>query len=351
MAARQLDEQEGVNQLVRGMLEFLHRKAFDQWSEGIPTTDYLGAFSYPDEGAPGKYCISAVSQRGSRRFRRAELVEDSQSGAIESSNTPIGVSWQSELENTECDDRSASWTRLRNADAECGDRLTALRVCVEADEPGALRFLVDELCREEIAQDWQIALVLFAESVQFDDDEQRTRLWRRLLEIATSLRESVDEDMKSVVFSAIRCLASLIPDDDAGRLLPLLEPPKRIETRLVTLQAVVNIFEVAPPENVHRVSGLADRAFELADKFLDRDWLIPGEKAAIGLNATHAIAALGDGRLAGCVERIRSLSAGWFSLQVIQKLKSTLTVWKESGQLMDHPAVALLETQLKILAG
>ena len=174
---------------------------------------------------------------------------------------------------------------------------------------------------------------------------QRTRLWKRLLEISNQLREIADETTKPVVFSAIRCLASLIPENEINQLIPLLEPPNPIETRLVTLQAVANIYEQNPPEDPRAVRPLADRVFELADNVLDRDWLVAGEKAAIGLNAMHALASLADERLTHCVSKVRDINADWFTYQAIKKLESTLGSWEDQQDLQTRQ-VAYLEAQI-----
>ncbi len=239
------------------------------------------------------------------------------------------------------------WGFLLDEAKSTAEREAALRLCVESDEDRAATFLAGELGRDDIPVEWQDTLVLCAETVQFHEDVIRKRLWLRLLEIATHRRmEADDAAAKPIVLSAIRCLTSMIPLEELHRLLPLLEPPSPLETRLVTLQCISNVFEAGPPTASDQFVQLCDRVYELALKFLDRDWLIAGERAAIGLNAFQALACLGDRRLATCVSQLRALRMDWFVRQAIRKLQEIVDAWKE---LDDCEAVSFVREQLSVL--
>ena len=141
-----------------------------------------------------------------------------------------------------------AWKCVQDVANPTTERESALYLCAESDEDRAAAFLADELERDDIPIEWQNTLVLCAETIQFHEDSVRHRLWSRLLEIASRrCREPDDTASKPVVFSAIRCLSSMIPGEELPRLLPFLEPPAPLETRLVTLQCIVNVFEVGPP--------------------------------------------------------------------------------------------------------
>jgi hypothetical protein len=193
--------------------------------------------------------------------------------------------------------------------------------------------------------------VLAAEELQLDDDQLRSRLTNRLYEIASSLRHSTEAGIKPIVQSAIRCYSSMIPVSEADTLLAFLEPPNPVETRLVTLQCVVHLFESMPPEDISTHQRLADRIAELADKFLDRDWLVAGEKAAIGQNATIALAALGDSRLSHCIETIRQLDTTWLTRQLERKLDGLICNWTELPDAMTNAVVEFVKEQLSLLRG
>ena len=247
------------------------------------------------------------------------------------------------------DDFAQSWTVLHDPEAECAEKIDAIQVCLEADEDKTANFIVDELCRDDLPQDWRDALVLFAETAQYREDSQRDRLWRRLLDIALTLREEPDKGQRPVVSSAIRTLASMIPEEDVNGLLPLLEPPNPIETRLVTLQGVAHIFEVRPPADADAVAPLANRVYELATKFLDRDWLIAGKNAAIGLNTVYALAAMGDPRLPTSVSAVLDLNEDWFTYQAILDSESLIKAWCTDNEAKAHSAFDLVRTQLTVL--
>jgi hypothetical protein len=108
---------------------------------------------------------------------------------------------------------------------------------------------------------------------------------------------------------------------------------------LVALHCVVNVLEAHPPTSDSSYAALADRVYELASKFLDRDLLIAGEKAAIGESATHALAALGDQRLSECITKINSLDLPWLVRRVRRKLEATLNSWRETAEGVPAPVV------------
>lgn len=268
---------------------------------------------------------------------------DTKSGVIVPKQVPCND--QSKQAGSCYDD---AWDCIVDDTSPPGERAAALRVVVESDEDRAAAFLADELERRDISSEWQGVLVLCAESAQVHDDALRRRLWARLLEIALSDRQEPDDAAaKPVVFSAIRCATSMIPLSELDRLLPFLDPPAPLETRLVTLQCIVNVFEAGPPAEPGQFAQLGDRISELALKFLDRDRLVAGQLAAISLNAIQALACLGDERLSTCLSRALALGIDWFNSQLMRKLRETADSWaalENCGQrsiLLEH--LAMLE--------
>ncbi len=243
--------------------------------------------------------------------------------------------------------QAVPWEYLLDETKPTNEREAALCFCAERDEDRAAAFLADELARDDIPNEWQDALVLCAETVQLHEDAVRHRLWSRLLKIASHRRRDPDDTAsKPAVFSAIRCLTSMIPVEELSRLLPLLEPPAPLETRLVTLQCIVNVFEAGPPTSPDQLVQLRDRIHELAIKFLDRDWLIAGERAAIALNAIQALASLGDERLTTCVSQVLGLRMDWFTRQLIRKLEEITDAW---AAIKDCQPLRLVREQLVLL--
>jgi hypothetical protein len=221
-----------------------------------------------------------------------------------------------------------SWQIVRDDDTPIEARCRLLQTLISDDEATAAQFIAEELNRADLPHLWRNYLILCAENVQFAGEPLRTMLRARLFELANVLRKSNESEIRSIVFSAIRTYASLLDQSDAASLLTFLEPPALVETRLVALHCIVHLFESSPPQSVRAFPALSNRVFDLAEKFLDRDWLVPGEKAAIGENAAHALAAMGDERLRDCVTRIKALQLPWLSRHVSRKLDSTLRAWK-----------------------
>jgi hypothetical protein len=246
------------------------------------------------------------------------------------------------------EDREAvAWDYLLDETKPPGERETTLCFCAENDEDRTAAFIVDELEKDDLSAEWQDALVLCAESMQFHEDTIRARLWRRLLEIASRRRHDPDEAVsRPIVFSATRCLTSMMPVEELPQLLPLLEPPAPLETRLVTMQCIGNLFESGPPTAPDHLAGLRDRIHQLAIKFLDRDWLIAGERAAIALNAVQTLAWLGDERLADCISQVLALRMDWFARQLSRKLEEVSEAW---GSIEHCSPLGLVRGQLALL--
>lgn len=242
---------------------------------------------------------------------------------------------------------------LRCDDAPIKDRVSALHQSLQCDVEQVSEDIVDQLCGESTEDEWRNELILAAEHLQIADDRSRRRLAARLFHFAEELRTSSDTRIKPIVESAIRSYASLIPIEAADSLHAFLEPPNPVDTRLAALQAIVNVFEARPPCDDAAVRRISDRAFELAQKFLDRDWLVPGEKAAIGQNAVYASAALGDERLKPAVEQAVNLELRWVSRQLERKLSNLAESWsvdsEEAGSLANkrlHAALDVLRESL-----
>lgn len=243
-----------------------------------------------------------------------------------------------------------AWAELLNSESPLELRCHLLQRLISSDEDRAAQFIVDQLCSDDLSHPWRDALILFVENAQVSDVVLRHRLKERLFQLASVLRESRNARMRPIVCSAIRTYVSLISPSDADSLLAFLKPPSLIETRLVTLQSIVHLCESHSTQRAEIPKPLSDRICELAEKFLDRDWLVPGEKAAIGENATHALAAIGDERVGACVERIRLLGMGWLCRHVARKLDTTLQTWRAEGIDTSEPSFCLLQDQLDLLS-
>ncbi|MGH7134661.1 MAG: hypothetical protein ACREHD_02915 [Pirellulales bacterium] len=216
------------------------------------------------------------------------------------------------------------------------------------DQQVAANYVVDQLCQDALSAPWRNSLILIAERLQVTESNVRERLAEKLFDLAQTLRHSTEVGVAPVVDSAIRNFASTMDATKASSLIVLLEPPGPIETRLVTLLCVINLFENHPAES-NQLQALRDRVHELALKFLDRDWLLPGEKAAIGQNAMVALAAMGDARVAACTEVVMGLAMPWLTRQLTSKLDVLFRTWSADRSLAQRPAMSILQEQLQAL--
>jgi len=245
--------------------------------------------------------------------------------------------------------RARLWSVVRDANAPVDDRIEALAALIAEHDGAVAEFIVEQLEQSDAETEWQQALVLAAEQIAVPDSALRRRLTRTLYNLASRLRTSTDQGVEPIVHSAIRCCASLLPGAEVTSLLLFLEPPSPIiETRVVALLAIAHLFEA---ERDHRCvpTELADRVYELACKFLDKDWLVPGTKAAIGQCAVYALAAMGDCRLVDCIQRVNQLGLPWLRRQVAVKLESLVRTWEQEEAEQLAGPLQLVREQLEEL--
>ncbi len=241
------------------------------------------------------------------------------------------------------------WAEARSTGVPIEGRIEALSALAQTEPEDVGRYVVEELSRDRLPDQWRDALITFAEHLLVEDALLRERFRQLLLDYAGRLRLSPRPRTCYVVWSAIRTYTSLISAAEAPSLLPLLGPPDPIETRLITLQGIVHLFEKKPAEDSKSATELADRIYELANKFLDIDWLVPGEKATIGQVATQSLAALGDKRLADCVSKVRSLGKRWVTRMIAQKLEVLLEMWNMHEDAKQSETFSFVRQQLNAL--
>jgi hypothetical protein len=227
--------------------------------------------------------------------------------------------------------------------------LNALQEWRQEHPDQAPAYIARELMRDTLEGDWRNALVVTAEDCPFSEPEQQRKVGERLLRIAAELRETAGEGEEKVVWSALRRGTSLLPLQDAGRLLPFLKSGEKPSTRMVALQSLARRFEADLPVEGGVVgaellrSGVADCAAE----FLAPQKFRSGTEAAIALNAVHALAALGDARLERCISSVQALERSWLTGEVRQRLEGLLGAWKARGETaLRSQAFGLLQSQL-----
>ena len=220
------------------------------------------------------------------------LLEATKRGAVERSLDDLNRSFE-ELSQT-------AWAELLNSESPLELRCRLLQRLILSDEDRAAQFIVDQLCSDALSHPWRDVLVLCAETAQVSDVGLRDRLKGRLLELASVLRKSTDAGMGPIVCSAIRTYVSLISPSNADSLLPFLEPPSLIETRLVTLQSIVHLCEA----HLHR-----RQRFQSLSLTGSTNW-----------------------RISSWIE------TGWFPVRRLRLVRMRLTLWRQSVTSECEPA-------------
>jgi hypothetical protein len=215
-------------------------------------------------------------------------------------------------------------------------------------------YLARELTRDALDDDWRNALVASAEDCPFPEPE-RPKVGDRLLRLAAELREKTraGEEEEKVVSSALRRGMSLLPLREADRLRPFLESGPKVDTRLVALQCLARRFEAAPPgEGDEGGESLRARVADCARQSLAPERFEGGETAAIGLNAVHALAALGDRRLGESLACATRLERPWLTEEIRERLQHLLESWQKHGADAKRAgAFRLVQSQIEALGG
>ena len=301
------------------------------------------AFAYQDEGSPGSYCIQGYDEKGHRMTGSAKYV-DAQSDAPKAAFDILRLASSVTSE----DERDASEAAQDNS-TSITDRVAALQEWIIVDNDAASEFILEQLERQNLQPEWCNALIYSAEDIRLPEASDRQRLCTRLREIALDMLEQLPPAEASVVWSAIRRFASLVPEERAGELVTFLYQKSQIDTRLVALEGVVTVFHSAPPATLMGVERLSDRIFELTNKVIDSDIMTAGEISAIAEKGIHALAAIGDHRLEAALSKLKSLGWQWLRVQVRADLCELKTSWEErEQQLASHPAFQQLKWVVEI---
>ena len=146
---------------------------------------------------------------------------------------------------------------------------------------------------------WRNELLFAAEHVEIAK-ENRTAYGLILLRYAREARGAANPSTIKGAWAALRKYASITGVSGAPELLAFLGPDNEMATRQVALQCIQRIFLHSPP-NEGMLQGslnpLAIRVSELVAKYLDLDWLTPGDNSSLAMNALYATASMIDPKL------------------------------------------------------
>lgn len=300
-----------------------------------------------DNKNPGKYAFEVSTPTGIESFEGATRCgADVQSGLLDPRHTRAPVSRSSSTQDQIPPPMADLWLTVRDEGKSPSSRIQSLQSLLESDADGTFAFVVNELSRSDLTDDWRSALVFLAEDTHFPA-QLRERLCESLLLIASSARRDGRAGVERVMCSAMRRFSSLLSPNNVNSLLAFLNPDGLVDTKAVALQCVVRVFQKGPPSNREYLIELSDRIFEFARKFLDRDVFIKGENALIAQNAVCALAAVGDPRLKEVFLLVRNLDRQWLNRQLALRLNQILSDWRsELSGTVPSPAITNLEELL-----
>ena len=220
------------------------------------------------------------------------------------------------------------WDILESDPRDLTGRCSAIEACLLDDPARLARFVSRELGEPCIPGPWRDALVDVAEVLDFVDLNERKGVTDSLLRIALQIKTSGCAQHERVLWAALRTFSSMVAREEAPQLLPFLEPGAIVESRLVALQCTCRIFEHEPPSSVCEHQSLADRACEIAEKYLDPDIFGDGYVAAVAKAAIEVVAVLCDPRLEELVTKVVARTPSWFQSQLKHSLERIAAAWE-----------------------
>jgi hypothetical protein len=272
-------------------------------------------YTRPDASMPGEVDITLLDTSGREivgrgAYRDAQVDQFRGYDTSRAENAPIQAA--SEI--------------AKNVDAATPDRVAAIHQWMADSPRHAASFILEILASSTASPDFRDAMVFLAEKATYPDPADRARLATTLKNIASELLVSRRPNIDTVVWSAVRRFASILPESQLDELRLFLTNSGGVDTRVVALQGIVNAHESKPalPGTFHE---LRDRVHELAVKLTDCDVLTPGDASAVLELAICALYALGDPRAEEAFENVNKLGWRWLSKQVERGVRQLKEGW------------------------
>ena len=306
----------------------LRHRNISRLFEGLrPTGIQEGAY-FRDEENPEKWALEVLTGGRVETFSGATRTGDYQSDPVGPVSPPEETRPEELASPATTTAPEDCWSQVGDSELPPSDRVQALQECLVADNSRAVDIIVDELCRDDVSDEWRNAIIFAAENVYFEHPAQQAKVRSRLRELALELREISQAGTDHVVWSAMRRFSSLMPPEEANDLVEFLDRKGVVDTRMVALQCVARVFHAGPPSDIATLEPLTQRVAEYAQKFLDPDVFAGGENSSIARNAVLALASLGSPKLQDCAARVNALGRRWLSIQVPRQLEELLDSWK-----------------------
>jgi|GEM_PF-1752512 len=177
-------------------------------------------------------------------------------------------------------------------------------------------------------------LILFAESLPFEADQQ-TRLLPHLVAFVKATRTTTDSDELVALGSAIRKLIAYLPFSEFDSLSDLLGSGATVvkEAELELAKGIV--YRLSWDEARPECPRLCDDLFDLGMFHSSKRVVDSSSSAAIALNATIALALLGDHRVRDVVATLSRRSLAWFLSLVKTRVRRLVTKWQKDKRSPD----------------
>jgi hypothetical protein len=226
--------------------------------------------------------------------------------------------------------RKRIWRLLKEAGDNLQGQGKALLELVAEEHRDLPAFLADEFERLEGSLDWKSLLVVVAERLKILEERNRAIIRRGLHRAAEDFLRTGDDYWSTIIWSAIRRYASMLPPDEAISLDTFLKwDDKAIETRIVSLIAVQTVFFNEPPLYEKYVRGIGDTVFAIASGAFGPEEPVPGDPAALAQECIYALAAIGDQRIRQCASWAIRWRKRWFTEQVLNGLREIAGRWRK----------------------
>lgn len=165
-------------------------------------------------------------------------------------------------------------------------------------------------------------LIIESEAASFSTDGAR-ELRSFLVAFVAKYRHSTNEDDQIAVGSAIRKYIATIPVEELASVLDLLgNKPVLIDVELEVVKMVVRKLTARPLENTDAMSDLSIRLYEIADAYLNGQFIERKKFGTVALNCVIAIILLGHQFSNEIQQRIVALESIWFKDAVRRRCRA-----------------------------
>ena len=197
-------------------------------------------------------------------------------------------------------------------------------------DPESVRsWTIEQLSARVLDTEAATNLIYLADELRFPDEKERNQLCQNLMNHAVSLRSQNDPSLEGAIGTAIRRIASILPESEADELVKFLANDSGLDTRLMALQAVCIVFSMEPYSGSDLID-LKGRINELRKKLVDRDVLVVGQMAAMASAAITACTCVAYAAIDDILADLTTVQP-WFRDVVKGALLELAGNWKDSS--------------------